>query len=47
MENTLKATFVAVGNSYGFLTPNLWKETKLIKSPLEEYGDVLREGKRY
>jgi small subunit ribosomal protein S2e len=47
LENTLKATFVAVGNTYGFLTPNLWKETKLIRSPLEEYGDVLREGKRY
>ena len=47
LENTLKATFVAVGNTYGFLTPNLWKETKLNRSPLEEYGDVLREGKRY
>ena len=47
LENTLKATFVAVGNSYGFLTPNLWKDNKLIRSPLEEYGDVLREGKRY
>ena len=47
MENTLKATFVAVSNSYGFLTPNLWKENKLIRSPLEEYGDVLREGKKY
>ena len=47
LENTLKATFVAVGNSYGFLTPNLWKETKLNRSPLEEFGDVLREGKRY
>ena len=47
LENTLKATFVAVGNTYSFLTPNLWAETKLIRSPLEEYGDVLREGKRY
>ncbi|KAF3404297.1 40S ribosomal protein S2 [Talaromyces pinophilus] len=47
LENTLKATFLAVGNTYGFLTPNLWKETKLIRSPLEEFGDVLREGKRY
>jgi small subunit ribosomal protein S2e len=46
-ENTLKATFAAVGNTYGFLTPNLWKETKLVRSPLEEYGDVLREAKRY
>merc|ERR1711939_399646 len=38
---------VAVGNTYGYLTPNLWKETKLIRSPLEEFGDVLRAGKRY
>lgn len=47
LENTLKATFVAVGNTYGFLTPNLWKETKLVRSPLDEFADVLREGKRY
>ncbi|KAK3177906.1 40S ribosomal protein S21 [Lepraria neglecta] len=47
LENTLKATFVAVGNTYGFLTPNLWKDTKLNRSPLEEFGDVLREGKKY
>lgn len=47
LENTLKASFVAITNTYGFLTPNLWKETKLIRSPLEEYSDVLREGKRY
>jgi len=47
LENTLKATFTAITNTYGFLTPNLWQETKLIRSPLEEYSDVLREGKRY
>lgn len=47
LENTLKATFVAVSTSYGFLTPNLWKETKLGRSPLEEYSDILREGKKY
>jgi len=47
LENTLKATFVAVGNTYGFLTPNLWKDTKLERSPLEEYGDILKEGKKY
>ena len=47
LENTLKATFVAVGNADGFLTPNLWKVTKLPRNPLEEFGDVLREGKRY
>ena len=47
LENTLKATFVAISNTYGFLTPNLWKENKLVRSPLDEYSDVLREGKRY
>ncbi|KAL0255098.1 40S ribosomal protein [Diplodia seriata] len=47
LENTLKATFTAVTGSYGFLTPNLWKETKLVRSPLEEFSDVLREGKKY
>ena len=47
LENTLKATFTAITSTYAFLTPNLWKATKLIRSPLEEYSDVLREGKRY
>ncbi|ORY68625.1 ribosomal protein S5 [Pseudomassariella vexata] len=47
LENTLKATFAAISNTYGFLTPNLWKETKLIRSPLDEYADTLREGKKY
>ncbi|KAM0717100.1 hypothetical protein Q7P37_006952 [Cladosporium fusiforme] len=47
LENTLKATFSAVTDTYGFLTPNLWKENKLVRSPLDEYSDVLREGKRY
>ncbi|KAK6502903.1 40S ribosomal protein [Arthrobotrys musiformis] len=42
LENTLKATFVAVGNTYGFLTPNLWKDRALSRSPLDEFGDVLR-----
>ncbi|RYP29213.1 hypothetical protein DL766_005500 [Monosporascus sp. MC13-8B] len=43
LENTLKATFAAISNTYGFLTPNLWSETQLIRSPLEEYADTLRE----
>lgn len=47
LENTLKATFSAISNTYGFLTPNLWKETKLIRSPLEEFADTLRTEKRY
>ncbi|PWW71810.1 ribosomal protein S5 [Tuber magnatum] len=47
LENTLKATFSAVGNTYAFLTPNLWKETKLLRSPLEEFGDQLKMKERY
>lgn len=46
LENTLKATFVAVGNTYGFLTPNLWKEKELVPSPLDEFSDLLRQSKR-
>jgi small subunit ribosomal protein S2e len=47
LENTLKATFTAVANTYAFLTPNLWKETILIRSPLEEFSDDLRRKERY
>ncbi|CEP62999.1 40S ribosomal protein uS5 LALA0_S07e00122g [Lachancea lanzarotensis] len=39
LENTLKATFVAIGNTYGFLTPNLWAEQPLPVSPLDIYAD--------
>lgn len=39
LENTLKAAFVAIGNTYGFLTPNLWAEQPLPVSPLDVYAD--------
>ncbi|ODQ79291.1 hypothetical protein BABINDRAFT_14254 [Babjeviella inositovora NRRL Y-12698] len=39
LENTLKAAFIAIGNTYGFLTPNLWAETELQVSPLDTYAD--------
>ncbi|CAN6612668.1 small ribosomal subunit protein uS5 [Trichomonascus vanleenenianus] len=44
-ENTLKATFIAIGNTYGFLTPNLWKETALEPSPLDVYHDIASSSK--
>jgi small subunit ribosomal protein S2e len=47
IENTLKAAFVAIGNTYGFLTPNLWKETALEPSPLDTYHDVAAAKPRY
>ncbi|KAK9480877.1 hypothetical protein V1514DRAFT_324704 [Lipomyces japonicus] len=46
LENTLKATFVAIGNTYGFLTPNLWKHQHLEQSPLDVYSDLLAPEKR-
>jgi small subunit ribosomal protein S2e len=46
LENTLKATFIAVSNTYAFLTPNLWAEKKLIRSPLDEFADSLKDTKR-
>lgn len=27
--------------TYGFLTPDFWKETKFAKSPFEEFTDIL------
>jgi len=47
LENTLKATFIAASNTYAFLTPNLWKETKLIRNPLDEFADTLKENRKY
>lgn len=38
-ENTLKACFAALGNTYGFLTPNLWADNLLQSSPLDVYSD--------
>lgn len=38
-ENTLKACFAALGNTYGFLTPNFWPENLLQASPLDVYAD--------
>jgi len=41
MGNFVKATFAALKNTYGFLTPDLWKEAKLTRSPFQEYSDFL------
>jgi small subunit ribosomal protein S2e len=41
MGNFIKATFHALSKTYGFLTPDLWKETRLIPSPYQEHTDLL------
>jgi len=39
--NFAKAAFYAIAKSYGFLTPDLWKETKFMKPPVQEHTDYL------
>eukprot|EP01117_Protostelium_nocturnum_P018883 TRINITY_DN79_c0_g1_i1.p1 TRINITY_DN79_c0_g1~~TRINITY_DN79_c0_g1_i1.p1 ORF type:complete len:177 (-),score=59.14 TRINITY_DN79_c0_g1_i1:148-678(-) len=41
MGNFVKATFAALSNTYSFLTPDLWKETRLMKVPFHEHTDFL------
>ena len=48
--NFLKSAFAAIANTYSFLTPDLWAESKLVNSPYQEYSDYLAknhgEGRR-
>jgi len=38
---------MAIGNTYGFLTPELWPETQFSKSPYQEWSDYLaKTGKK-
>jgi small subunit ribosomal protein S2e len=58
LGNFVKATFAAIGNTYGmtafvrranclgFLTPDLWKESGYTATPYEEFSDVLRDGQK-
>ena len=37
----LQATFYALQQTYGFLSPELWKSTQYTKAPLQEFTDFL------
>ena len=41
MGNFLKAMYIALGNTYGYLSPDLWPETDNGKIPYEEYSKFL------
>ncbi|KAH0509060.1 40S ribosomal protein S2 [Microtus ochrogaster] len=41
LGNFAKATFDAISKTYGYLTPDLWKETVFSKSPYQELTDHL------
>ncbi|CAH8268940.1 unnamed protein product [Arabidopsis lyrata] len=41
LGNFVKATFDCLQKTYGFLTPEFWKETRFSKSPYQEHTDYL------
>lgn len=41
MGNFVKATFMAISNTYGYLTPDLWTENHFSKAPYQEWSDFL------
>jgi len=45
MGNFIKAAFFALRKSYGYLSPDLWANTLMLKSPLQEHTDFLQKEK--
>merc|ERR1711934_555855 len=41
LGNFVKATFFCIKKLYGYLTPDLWKETRFMPSPYQEFTDHL------
>jgi len=41
LGNFVKATFAAIAATYAYLSPDLWKETRLTKTPYQEHTDFL------
>ena len=39
--NFIKAAYFALRKSYGYLSPDLWKETQFLRSPYQEHTDYL------
>jgi len=46
LGNFVKATFYAIRATYGFLTPNLWKEQKFLKAPFQEFSEFLQQSSK-
>lgn len=41
LGNFAKATYAAIAKTYAYLTPDLWKEMPLTKTPYQEHADFL------
>eukprot|EP00296_Roombia_truncata_P008193 JP446669.1.p1 GENE.JP446669.1~~JP446669.1.p1 ORF type:complete len:281 (+),score=106.73 JP446669.1:26-844(+) len=46
LGNFVKATFACIQKLYGYLTPDLWKETKFTSPPNQEFTDYLSKTTR-
>lgn len=44
LGNFVKATFNALARGYSFLSPDLWPETKFLRTPYQEFTDFLASG---
>jgi small subunit ribosomal protein S2e len=42
LGNFAQAVFMAITNTFSYLTPDLWKETIFTKTPYQEYSDFLQ-----
>lgn len=42
LGNFAKATYAAIAKTYAYLTPDLWKDMPLQKTPYQEFADFLR-----
>nr|XP_043636523.1 40S ribosomal protein S2-4-like [Erigeron canadensis] len=43
LGNFVKATFDCLLKTYGFLTPDFWRETRFSRSPFQEHTDLLQK----
>lgn len=46
LGNFAKATYAAIAKTYAYLTPDLWKEMPLGKSPYQEYANFLAQSQK-
>jgi len=46
MGNFIKAIIDALGNTYSYLTPDLWEESKLDPSPFDIHSEFLSKGSK-
>ena len=47
MGNYIKALYFALGKTYGYLSPELWKEQALLATPYQEHTDFLSKKSVY